>query len=59
MIWRNLLRRQVRTLLTVLDISLGTGLKNVALVAIAAGLVEMLLGRGSDITRSLEEGAGS
>lgn len=58
MIWRNVLRRRVGTLLTVLGISVGMGL-NVALVAIAAGLVEMLLGRGSDITRSLEEGAGS
>ncbi len=53
MIWRNLLRRRVRTLLTVLGISVGLGLI-VALVAIADGFVEsfgsMATRSGSDLT---------
>jgi hypothetical protein len=53
MIWRNLLRRRVRTLLTVLGISVGLGLI-VALVAIADGFVEsfgsMASRSGSDLT---------
>ena len=53
MIWRNLLRRRVRTLLTILGISVGLGLI-VALVAIADGFVEsfgsMATRSGSDLT---------
>lgn len=53
MIWRNLLRRPVRTGLTVLGISVGLGLI-VALVAIADGYVEqfgsMATRSGSDLT---------
>jgi putative ABC transport system permease protein len=53
MIWRNLFRRRVRTVLTVLGISVGLGLI-VALVAIADGYVEsfgsMATRSGSDLT---------
>jgi ABC-type nitrate/sulfonate/bicarbonate transport system ATPase subunit len=53
MIWRNLLRRRVRTALTVLGISVGLGLI-VGLVSIADGYVEsfgsMATGSGSDLT---------
>lgn len=53
MIWRNLLRRRVRTALTVLGISMGLGLI-VALLSIVGGYVEsfgsMATGSGSDLT---------